>query len=252
MKLITKLFGSKHRKKQPTPIHDVYVSHTGEILEIHPINPLYRSAMLMLVLTLSFGMITGFTKDTSTQKVVQPPTALEIQAALDSDKAERFVAYIKHINPKIDKTIARKQADAVIKYSRLFNHDPKLILSLIKQESHFDPKVVSTSGAVGLTQVILGYHVKVAMEAREVTGTHDVFDIDNNIYMGCKILRQYTDQSRGNTHRALQKYLGHPPENFELNVAYADDVLSAEAKADWYLNVKLKMKTKQVAQTIKM
>jgi soluble lytic murein transglycosylase-like protein len=81
-------------------------------------------------------------------------------------------------------------ANAVLKYSRALELDPLLVLAVMKQESHFAPRIVSKKGAIGLMQV----------EPRTVRGLckiekfpcpkkrEDFFNPKKNIEYGVRIL----------------------------------------------------------------
>lgn len=92
------------------------------------------------------------------------------------------------------------------------NLQPILVWSLIRQESAFNPKAVSTSNAMGLMQLI-------PPTAREVAQTlklgaldipDDVFQIDRNIPMGTSYLAQMIRQFQGSVPLGLAAYNAGP------------------------------------------
>lgn len=107
--------------------------------------------------------------------------------------------------------------DAVVKYSEQYELPAELVVYLIKRESNFNTRAFSSVGAVGLMQVFPKWHRDKMME---LGITHEeVYNIDNNVRLGCWILRQYLDRT-GSIDKALTKYVGgkHP--------SYVRDILS--------------------------
>ena len=80
---------------------------------------------------------------------------------------------------------------------------PELVLAVIDIESNFDRFAISSASALGLMQVMpfwvpeLGY-----------TDKNDLFKIDVNILLGCRILKYYLDLERGDLVRGLARYNG--------------------------------------------
>jgi soluble lytic murein transglycosylase-like protein len=81
--------------------------------------------------------------------------------------------------------------------------EPELVLALIDVESNFDRFAISSATALGLMQVMpfwvpeLGYKDK-----------NQLFDIETNILLGCRILKYYLDMERGDLVRGLARYNG--------------------------------------------
>ncbi len=79
---------------------------------------------------------------------------------------------IKELMPRIDA--------AINTYSKQFGLDPKLIRAVIKEESGFQPFALSTSGAMGLMQLMPG--------TAEGLGVTDAYNIEQNILGGTQYL----------------------------------------------------------------
>jgi soluble lytic murein transglycosylase-like protein len=80
---------------------------------------------------------------------------------------------------------------------------PELVLAVIDIESNFDRFAISSASALGLMQVMpfwvpeLGYKDK-----------NELFSIDTNILLGCRILKYYIDMERGDLIQGLARYNG--------------------------------------------
>jgi soluble lytic murein transglycosylase-like protein len=81
--------------------------------------------------------------------------------------------------------------------------EPELVLAVIDVESNFDRFAISSATALGLMQVMpfwvpeLGYQDK-----------NQLFDIEINVLLGCRILKYYLDMERGDMLRGLARYNG--------------------------------------------
>ena len=91
---------------------------------------------------------------------------------------------------------------AVKAASSKYGVDEKLIKSIIKAESNFNPSVTSTSGAQGVMQIMPANF--------NMLGITDGYNIEQNINGGTKLLRSYLDMFNGNTKMALMAYNGGP------------------------------------------
>ncbi len=110
--------------------------------------------------------------------------------------------------------------------SRQHGVNPKLIHSVIRHESGYNPRAVSPAGAMGLMQLIPGTAKRM--------GVDDAFDPTQNIMGGTKYLRMLLDMFGGNPVHAVAaynagegrviKYKGIPP--FEETKQYVARVMN--------------------------
>ena len=100
---------------------------------------------------------------------------------------------IQKKQPKIDKTIARKIAHAVNKYAHKYQLPTKLIICVIERESSFQPMRTSKANCKGLMQINEKFH-KEKLKKLNIKGDQ-IYHIDNNIHLGCMILREYYNKT---------------------------------------------------------
>jgi soluble lytic murein transglycosylase-like protein len=79
---------------------------------------------------------------------------------------------------------------------------PGLVMAVIAVESRFDRWAVSSSGAVGLMQVMPFWPEQLGMRRYELV------HVGPNIHMGCAILRFYLQYERNDFRKALARYNG--------------------------------------------
>lgn len=83
-----------------------------------------------------------------------------------------------------------------------YNLPSKLIKSVIRHESNFNPRAVSRAGAAGLMQLM-------PSTARGL-GVTDMMDPEQNVMAGAKYLRSMMDKYKGNVKLALAAYNAGP------------------------------------------
>lgn len=100
---------------------------------------------------------------------------------------------------------------------------PELVLAVIEVESNFDRYAISSSSALGLMQVMPFWVEELGGDSQS-----DLFDVQYNVLLGCRILKYYLDMENGELVRALGRYNGSLGRR-----EYADRVVSA-LRSRWY------------------
>lgn len=130
-------------------------------------------------------------------------------------------------------TVASEKTAATGSYSDIINQmaqkydvDPKLIQSVIKQESGGNANATSAAGAQGLMQLMPG--------TARALGVTDPYDPEQNIEGGTKYLKELLDRFNGDKRLAVaaynagpgsvEKYNGIPP--YSETQSYVNNVLS--------------------------
>ncbi len=80
--------------------------------------------------------------------------------------------------------------------------DPRLVESLIRVESDFDPQAVSSKGAVGLMQLM--------PETARLYGATNPWDVEQNVKAGTAYLRDLLYHFNGDVRKALAAYNAGP------------------------------------------
>jgi hypothetical protein len=132
---------------------------------------------------------------------------------------------IQKLQPKIDPTTAKEIANSVEKYSEQYNFPPELIVAIINQESTFKSLATSSANCVGLMQINAKMH-KEKLTKLNIKGDQ-IFHIDNNIHVGCLILKEYYDSTQ-TISGALKRYLGANNKGYLLAILsnFADLVIN--------------------------
>lgn len=181
----------------------------------------------------SSALLDSYTSADSTAPLIDPELLLEGTSSQVSSSGTKYPlvsgsyesvytrlsqAEIQELMPRID--------SAIEEYSSQFGLDPKLVRAVIKQESGFQPFALSTSGAMGLMQLMPG--------TAEGLGVKDAYNIEQNIKGGTQYLYYQLKAFDGDLKLALaaynagpnavRKYDGIPP--YEQTQTYVKKVMN--------------------------
>jgi len=125
-------------------------------------------------------------------------------------KQDKIVNYMQSVNSLLDRPVAYKLANTIIRNQDKYNLPIKLQLALITVESRFDQYAISSAGAQGFWQVMPHIHVDkiyAMFKTKEIT-TKNLYDPHTNTELGGKILFDCFRQYKGNEKHALLCYNG--------------------------------------------
>ena len=102
-------------------------------------------------------------------------------------------------------------SDIVAAQARQWNLDPGFILAVMRQESTYNPEVVSPAGAIGLMQIMPATGRTIARELGESFDSETLYIPSVNIRYGSYYLRQLLNQFENSRELTLAGYNGGPP-----------------------------------------
>jgi soluble lytic murein transglycosylase-like protein len=130
---------------------------------------------------------------------LEEPLAFEDRFAAEvwlTDMANRLAARVPDPAERVEiLTTVHREASRV-------GLPPEMILAVIDVESGFQRYAVSRANAQGLMQVMRFWLAELDMPG------YALLEIQDNVRMGCTILRHYYDRENGNWTRALARYNG--------------------------------------------
>ena len=93
-----------------------------------------------------------------------------------------YKTFIRRTNPKISDALAYDIAGAILNAAQKHNLDPRFLCALVQVESTFDPTCLSSSGAMGLGQ-LMPFNLK-------PLGVKNAWDPTDNLLGSAKLLRR--------------------------------------------------------------
>ena len=154
-----------------------------------------------------------------------------VQAVADADSfSDRFDAevWLTDMSHRLSRQVP--DLDERLEILRTVHHQatrvavaPELILAIIDVESNFDRYAISSANALGLMQVMPFWVNEVGREDK-----NELFDIQFNVLLGCRILKYYLDMERGDLVRGLGRYNGSLGRR-----GYADRVIN-RLRSKWF------------------
>ena len=109
---------------------------------------------------------------------------------------EDITVFIQKKNKKVKVWDASVMAEAIVRHSKKFNVNPRLLTAVIARESRFNRYAVSSSGAQGLGQLL-------PSTARGL-GVSNSFDIEENIRGTTRYVRSMLDRFKSYGSRQVQ------------------------------------------------
>lgn len=139
---------------------------------------------------------------------------------------------ISNLNPISNKEIGSLPKDkriesAISNASKKYGVDEKLIKSIIKVESNFNPNTVSSAGAKGLMQLM--------PENCKTYGVTDPFNIEQNIDAGTRHIKDYLNKYDQDVEMALMAYNGGPTRMARRGVKSINDIYKMPKETQNYV-----------------
>lgn len=106
----------------------------------------------------------------------------------------------------LKKVYPQKYSEYVYKYSIDNDVDPLLVFAIIKAESNFDEQVVSSSGAVGLMQLMENTAMEQSKKLNKEYKYNDLYNPQINIELGVAYLSELLEKYEGNYYLAATAY----------------------------------------------
>lgn len=168
----------------------------------------------IIAFALAVGFVTHWEKQKADLQSEIAELESRVQELVKEDK-KTVVPIIKKLRPQLDDKIAEEISKAIIKYSFEYRIPPEFVVYLMRRESRFDVLAKSKVGALGLMQIFPKYH-KDKMDKMGIK-INEVYHIDNNVKLGCWILRSYINET-GTIEKALTKYVGGTHESYVKDI----------------------------------
>ena len=133
--------------------------------------------------------------------------ALNKKTKPSEDIEKKDTVFVKYSDWELKLLYPVMFENEINKYSKQFNESPYLILSLIREESHFDKNAKSSAGAKGLMQLMpaTAQFIEHVPQNEEI-----ILNPELNIKMGTKYFNYLKDFFDGNDYLAISGYNGGP------------------------------------------
>lgn len=120
--------------------------------------------------------------------VTQVPNP-EYTSVIGEDVTTRIQNFIMNFSKKVSMWDANLMASCMVKYGQQYNVNPKLIAALVCRESGFNPYAVSSSGAIGLGQLL--------PSTAQSLNVQNPYDIEDNLMGTTRYIRLMLDRWDG-------------------------------------------------------
>lgn len=132
----------------------------------------------------------------------------QVREAIKKTITNNIDSYYFKETKKLSSDDLYRMSGFIVDYCEYYNVPTSLYLALIRQESAFNPKAVSPSGAQGLSQILPSTGRAIAKELKE--NKYDPFDIEHSVKFGVFYLSKMLDRFSDNPSHALKAYNAGP------------------------------------------
>jgi soluble lytic murein transglycosylase-like protein len=182
-----------------------YLRHrlTCTSVRLRPVRfPIAVAVVIAAVLSLPTGALAPVIPDVPVRET--PATLQEVEAAEEVPASDPTVAAIQDLlarHTRVASPGRLRIARAVVESARTHDVDPFLVTGILIAESSGNPYAISSRQAVGIMQI----HVPTWGALAEDEGLN-LFLLEDNIYLGARILKDYT--RRYGLWTGVMRYLG--------------------------------------------
>ena len=142
--------------------------------------------------------------------LVQARAPRRAVSQVPADWSVRLVRDADAVFPGADPAMIREAARLAERYSKRFGVDPLTVMAVVHVESRFDPRAVSSKGAIGLMQLQSETARSLAEDlGMEWTGDELLYEPEINMLLGTFYLRRLIDRF-GDVDAALAAYCSGP------------------------------------------
>lgn len=166
--------------------HQSIANNTNKIMNTNKLIITILLPTILCFVLCTVGLILYINHVTSKIQTSLKTNLVEFRSSINNNISENII-FLKILTQRNDADIelTREIAKSIYKWSRIYDKDPDLMIALIKIESNFDPKQISSATAEGLTQIMPFWY--------------DIFkipkgsflEIDTSIEYGFRILALY-------------------------------------------------------------
>jgi len=160
---------------------------------------------------------------------VEVPVDKEVIKYVEKEGGTPTNEIVMHLNSRIDPSTAKLIGKAVDESSKKYSLSRKLVLSIMRHESFFNPLSKSFKDCIGLMQINPKAHPE---KVKDIPKTH-LYHIDINLDIGCRIFREYLDKNKGDLHKTFHAYLGKKAKKQQIE-KYKNDILYTFAMLEMY------------------
>lgn len=167
------------------------------------------SVATVVLLIFVFSIINGVTGNKSKKDYAEPPVPIEqkydtsrtfssveimppssdFTSGYSEDLTSKIKRFILSYAKKVDEWEAQSITDSIVKHSKSYDVNPKLVCGLIARESRFNRFAISSSGAQGLGQLL--------PSTASGLNVSDPFDIDQNVMGTTRYVKSLLDRFSG-------------------------------------------------------
>jgi soluble lytic murein transglycosylase-like protein len=187
-----------------------------------------NTTTVAVVLIFVFSIFSGFGGNKGYKQPsgpVFPVDKANYQTVLVGEPAPGFAGGGDNPKPAIQKQIAKYRspdeaaqiADSIMRHAQTYDLNPKLVAALMTRESKFNPNARSSSGAIGLGQLLPSTAKGLKID--------DPYDIDQNAKGTVRYIKSLVDRFNGQVSNAIAAYL-EGPNAVMKNGGYSDHTRS--------------------------